>query len=487
MFDSDAENPAHLFIELWRDLSSCTPSDRSNSHNPGSEFREIAYEIAGANDPGQAVQGLLALINSTLGADLGRKLGVMRAIDDLFAKVHPRVPRIVDQSSSLPPWMTDLVDQRYLSGAFAASGDLALIARGPLIRTARDENASSADSLADRFAFLSVVPLKLDEKGQSIAVRLNYIGMDMISGVMPIDNPGNEKILFVPLAESEDELEVSAKENSGNWFAYYGPADSFDCTSRFQSALDTGSNFDMAVLPELVVSPEHTSRMERSLRERLDSPRLVLLGTENSIEEKNGQPFNEAILTNSIGTELWRQRKLWPAQIDVATAQTLGICSETDPAPMLENNTSGHELLISDIDGFGRVVVLICQDIQLDIASTIIERFQPDWVLLPILDHSILEGRWAHSRSFALSMRAQSRFVAVTSQSLGRRSGSDSTQPFGMALGPFEPATEGEPRRAVRFVGSDSTTTPVCATATWNGEGWAETRIEVKTPGTGQT
>jgi hypothetical protein len=317
----------------------------------------------------------------------------------------------------------------------------------------------------------------LNEKGNDVAVQIKHISMDMFDGVTPIERPGAERILFVPVAENADDLDIRPVEVAGTHFAYYGPADRLDGAARFLAAIQNNDGHDLAVAPELVMSVAHSKRISRVLRETQGTPRLLLLGTQNSEESENGQSFNESILVNAVGKELWRQRKIWPAELSADKATLLGLCCPDNPAPILENNASGREIRVADIDGFGRVVVLICQDAQLGIASQIIEQYQPDWVLVPVLDCNLAGGRWAHQRALALSANAQSRFLAVTSSTLKWRYGLDTAPVIGMAIGPAVPAATDEMARAAAFVLADPAQSPAIGTICWGGEGWVQSMV----------
>lgn len=469
--------PAHLFIDLWHVTAALTPSQRSNAQKPGPAFYAAARDIAGGANPAQAVAGLVALIDSVPAERIGRQLGVMGAIDELFGALHPRIPRVPDALKKMPVWMGDLGDHRFLHGCFVKGEDYALIACGPLLRTARDEHASYADNLPDRFCYLSVVPLMLYENGRPIPVRLAHVGMDMLTGVTPVDRPGEESILFVPVAEGAEDLDIRAVELASGRFAHYAPASEFDGAARLIAALESAPAHDLAVVPELVTSPAHSRRVATALRELPQSPRLLMLGTQHSEESEGGQCYNEAVLVNAVGTELWRQHKLWPAEIDVDKAKKLNICCPVKPAPMLENNAAGREIRIIDIDGFGRVVVLICQDAQLGIASQLVEQFQPDWVLVPVLDCDLGPGRWAHVRTYTLSLRAQSRFVAVTSTTLGWHYGKSDAPVIGMAIGPAHPENGDERERSAAFILANPEQVPAAGSTRWRGDGWTESRL----------
>ncbi|MGR4893093.1 hypothetical protein ACIPPQ_18835 [Sphingopyxis sp. LARHCG72] len=472
-----APTPAHLFMMLWREVAALTPSARSVAVSPGSGFRGAALDIAGQADPVKAAEGLEVLIASGSTDTLGRQLAAMVAIDDLFGRIHPRTPRAPAADLLIPDWLRDLRDLRVGTGAYHVDASQALVARGPLLRTARHPHASSAETLADRFSYLSVVSLELQEKGRTVEVTLGHVGMDFIDGVEPVSSPGAERILFIPLAETAEDLDIHPVEIGGNRFAYYGPSEHLDGADRFMAALAANAGQDIAVAPELVMSDAHRQSISRGLVTMPGAPKLLLLGTQHSLEEENGQRFNEAVLVNSVGKELCRQRKLWPAAIGADKAKALGLCCPENPDSVLENNAAAKAIHVADMDGFGRVVVLICQDTQLSIAAQLIDDFQPDWVLVPVLDCNLAGGRWAHQRTLALSANSQSRFIAVTSTTLKWRYEQDTDPVIGMAIGPAMPAADDEMERAAIFVVADPGQSPAIGRALWGGAGWVQSRL----------
>ncbi|MEJ6011178.1 hypothetical protein [Novosphingobium aquae] len=473
--------PAHLFLEYWRKSAVLTASQRSSAPKVSSDFHHSALDMVHLEDPALAVAALRALVACSEAGEVGAQLGAMRAIDEAFGAIHPRTPRPPsERATKLPPWMEGLRDSRVLQGKYCQAGELALVPRGPLLRVARHPHASSADSLADRFSYLSGVSLELSHEGTPIAIELSHVGMGMFDGVIPIERPGSERIAFVPLAELGEDLDVRAVEISGQKFAAYGPAACLDAKNRLIAAIDAVKESELVIAPELVMSADHSDAVCASLRECEEAPKLLLLGTENTHDTENGQPFNEAVIVNSVGSVIWRQRKIWPASISAEDGHVLGLCDAAASSRMPENNASGCALNVVDIDGFGRIIVLICQDLQLDISSDAVVQFQPDWVLVPILDSNLAVGRWAHRRAVNLSEKAQSRFLAVTSSALAYRYGhlDADTAPIGMAIGPMQTEEDDDVDRAAAFVTPINLHSPRYGVIQWrSAEGWTTSKL----------
>jgi hypothetical protein len=113
----------------------------------------------------------------------------------------------------------------------------------------------------------------------------------------------------------------------------------------------------------------------------------------------------------------------------------------------MEDNCSGNEVCVVDLDGLGRCVILICQDLEADpLAGDLIRNFQPDWVFAPILDRGIDTGRWVHQRAFALSALSPARFIVSCSTALADRAKVTGEIACGMAVGPKDSFGEDEGR-----------------------------------------
>src|SRR5690606_10636683 len=141
----------------------------------------------------------------------------------------------------------------------------------------------------------------------------------------------------------------------------------------------------------------------------------------------------------------------------------------------LMEDIAGHSRLsVVDLDGFGRCVVLICQDVQAHpVVEDIIGRYQPDWVLTPVLDPGVKIPGWAHQRAIELSKRAQARIMVGSSLTLSHHLKSAGTEPaIGLAVGPAEPTKGADGNvvmsRAVALVQAVSGATPRCGLLVWD-------------------
>jgi len=482
--DDADRSPATLFVKCWLEAEQERASDRAIALQPGEDFRVAGVRIAEQGNPQIAYDGLEALIDRARSRSqrLGNLLATMAAIDHVFLRIHPRAAIVPPGRVARPPipyWLRDLRDRRAIEGAYLESSSRLLVPRGPLLRTARNAEASCADSLADRFAALCLAPAQIDFDGQAVPIRVLNFGSDVIDGVSPVPLPGRERIAFVPLAEDDTDLEVSRIDHGGRPFIRFAPTAALDVVQRMIDAVGITGQVEMAIAPELVTTPDGIETLSHQLRTLAAAPNITLAGTANTTEQRSNQPFNEAVILNSTGSVLFRQRKLWPASFSADDACKIGLVSDTHTERLPENNASGAELFVADFDGFGRVIVLICQDFTHEFAEHIINFYQPDWVLVPILDHGFAGHRWAHKRAFALSQNAQSRFVAVTSSSLAHLLSKPLPAAIGMAVGPATSEEASDTDRASILLTADPARSPAVAMTQWRGPGWSQVTVEL--------
>jgi hypothetical protein len=148
----------------------------------------------------------------------------------------------------------------------------------------------------------------------------------------------------------------------------------------------------------------------------------------------------------------------------------------------MEDNASANEIVVADIDGLGRSVILICQDLQTQpLAPEIIRIFQPDWVFTPILDHGADAGRWAHQRIFDLSCLSHARFLVACCTALADKLDIKKTVMCGLAAGPRE-STDVDAERAVLTAAVQSGAKPGFAVIAWRANYWLESSLGATTP-----
>lgn len=470
-------SPATLFLEYYILAGAWDATQRAVSEPPDPSFGDLAAGFLALADGAEAESRLRMLVDgkvTNIALYRGRVLAALQAIDTAFALIHPRS---VMTSTTPPPssWLQDARTERRFSGAYAATNAFRLITRGPLARVPRHLHATNGDHLADRFSALAVAPLSVVHDGRAIGVSMKIIGLDPWTGVPRGTRPGSETIGFVPIATARDQVDIREVDHTGRMFASYGAGVGFDSGAAALEALRALGKVDIAILPELALNECHIEWLADALsREPGPFPRLIVAGSSNTASlSTDGLAWNECRVLNARGRELWRQCKIWPAGIDRQRTILYGLPDPGVDSLTLEANAAGSEIVVADIEGLGRGIVLICQDCEMEVATpALIAAYQPDWIFTPIFDCSIDEGRWTHARAFGLSTLSQARCIAVTNAAFGGVGAN-----IGIAVGPKQVAVDhmDDVDRAVHIVKLSAVSPPAAEIVGWRSGTWQQT------------
>ncbi|PYD04723.1 hypothetical protein DND90_11645 [Pseudomonas syringae pv. maculicola] len=378
----------------------------------------------------------------------GRVFHILQEIDTFFELAHPRSLNRAKLFDKLPlsHWLRKLIYTRLENGFFAATEFHNLVPRGPLLRSAREAFASSAYSFSDQFTFLTVVTkeIPIDDRPIQITPIVLDRSIHQGAGLAPASS-GCEKVAFIPIAQLDDHLSVTQTEIKKRAYVDFRLQEDLDAAAIIDTVLDDVGFADIVVSGELTVNAEAANRLGPLIGAKPGRTRLLLAGSGNTLETRDDLPWNEARVFNGVGVELWRQRKIWQAGLDSDRAKELGLTPGHD-GRVMEQNHAGSEVVVADVDGLGRCVVLICQDIKsTPLASELIRRYQPDWVFVPIMDWGTGTTRWAHLEAFGLSTLSPARFLIASSLSMVEKL-KKSEQPCGLAIGPKLAADEDESR-----------------------------------------
>lgn len=432
----------HLFLENWLIVRKANSAHRRSAPRVEVNIEKAiqdALSLSKGQEAAQALRGLIAAApEGTPEADyklLGLRLRIMECIDRAFAPIHPRSFED-SESDTFPNWLLEARADRRQHGIFGRcpdrddhtgqeiGADLALIFRGPILRSQRYEYASSAENLADRFSYLSVVKMNHTLRYSPIAVEFTVVdqraGQGVDDGTRAL---GAERICVIPVAEEFKHLELAPRIVDGRRYVAFSPASSFNPAATLLTALRRENDLDIALVPEFVMSPAAHDEVLTSLQADPVQCRLLLAGTANTTDrDVTGKPWNEAVVTNRYGVELWRQRKLWPSELTPERAHDYGITETDGDGPFHEDITSGSCIKVVDIDTLGRCVILICQDITApDLTTALIAEVQPDWVFVPILDRGFAKKGWFKDLGQHLCTLSQARLVGICSTALPRK------------------------------------------------------------------
>jgi hypothetical protein len=243
---------------------------------------------------------------------------------------------------------------------------------------------------------------------------------------------------IIPIAEEASHLDLQHTVRDGVNYIDACASKSIDVPTLVMSALSSLGPIDIVVAPELLINEVDCDNISAQMRSKPSNARMFVAGSGNTVEKVDEQSWNESRVLNRFGVELWRQRKIWQAGLDQDRAAGLGIDISAD-AFLMEDNCAGTEVVVADVEGLGRCVVLICQDLQMaPLTAELIRYYQPDWVFTPILDWGAHAGRWTHQRTWDLSAISPARYVVASSTALAHKLGKALPSPAGLLVGPRE-------------------------------------------------
>lgn len=435
-------SPAQLFFEYWGTASQWSHNVALRAMRPSEGFNAAIHSalmIAKGEESYAAVRDLVKSAED--GIEKGRVLVALSVIDRFFEVAHPRALTHSSMKEKLPinHWIRGLIYHREVEGFFYKDDSSLLIPKGTLTRLSRGSFATSAYCFSDGFCYLSVVPQVMKNDEQRVLVTPIRVSGSSTRGVGTSLAPaGFETVGIIPIAEDASHLNLQHTIRDGVNYIDTCASSSVDVPSLVMTALNSMGAADIAIAPELLISETDCDEISARMRSNPSSVRLFVAGSGNTVAKIEGQPWNESRVLNRFGVELWRQRKIWQAGLDQNRAAELGVNIPAD-AFLMEDNCAGTKIVIADVEGLGRCVILICQDLQMaPLTNDLIRYYQPDWIFTPILDWGAHAGRWTHQRAWDLSAISPARYVVASSTSLAHKLGKPLPSPAGLLVGPRE-------------------------------------------------
>jgi hypothetical protein len=424
----DSRDPAHLFLSLWRYVNGMVRQRVANAVSAPPELEPALVAALASEGADQAVAGICDALQTHWDegtsfverrSRAGLALEAMRAIDHAMLAVHPRSIVSSGRTNPLPAWLNDTREARTLSGSYADDAELSLIARGPFARSARMPLDQATFSLIDQFACLKVIDLgAFLEDGKSLNLHIRVIDHSVDRGVPhKRDRAGSEVVTFAPLAEAGDDLVAEVIEDANTMFIDVRKGAGFDPVSRFLAVVAECRDSDIVIAPELTVEPTDVAHIAAALAAKSGpKPRVLLPGSGLVPGSASGDlPFNQATVLNGNGATLWDHRKVSAYAMQEETSKDLDIDGAKGVAQLMERIAWSDSITVGDIDGLGRCIVLICQDLKMGVVQRLLEEFRPDWVLVPILDSGTSLGRWPAKHVRDLAPFSEARFIIVSS------------------------------------------------------------------------
>ncbi|WP_207462686.1 nitrilase-related carbon-nitrogen hydrolase [Azospirillum sp. SYSU D00513] len=483
--------PGVLFAELWQLLIPHTGDILGQpwaGRNAG-EFSEILrlFTTEPSIDIPHEIEEYLALgpVSFTCSVFDVKERGfvVMCALDEAAMMIHPAFPNRLPGIARRPTGMLVAMRNKRTSEGFYADvpGVGLVIPKGHLMSRVRpnDREDASGTDLSNQFEHLIV----LEHLRQGRSVRFVVPNPTKIF----VTPDRADYVGLAPIAEDRNDLRFITSERGGRPYLDTQPSIP-DLANRIQSAvtalLDDGAG--VIVLPELVSTSSVANELAAVLKARgsASGPAIVLAGTGASdvLEIAGARPHNEAVLMTSGGRILGKQRKLHLFNMDNARMRDCDItpavgCSMSNH---LEDAAVGTELVVYDIHGLGRVMILICEDLQQQTPGGDVALIaRPDWILTPVLDISQTEGRWTHQRAIEIGRKTLSRVVVSCSGTLGVRKARVDRLADALPLVNIGICFDGLVGNRAKLVVGTGAITPDRVVVAWESETWDKHRIKL--------
>jgi predicted amidohydrolase len=430
-------NLADFFAQLWGHLAADVPSFERALQDQNRRRSEVLATAASLDDllttnGGQAIPGLMRWLSGTgpgvSSSEVARITLVAQAIDRWHAPLSS--PSIDTQRRDI---RLDRSRRTLLKlGRLNVDANLGyVLPKRPSWGRWSDPDLEvpGADaSVWDTFKFLMVVPTVIsasdpDDQNQARAVRFSYRLVDPTT-LRAVDPDWEPVIGFAPIAEAPDDLDVQLLQEDGkHWY----DAQARDLCDRAARAIETlcRAGAHLIVFPEMVVHPNALAAIQTAIATYGPSSqlRMVLAGTSRQPGART-RPFNEAVLFNHRGTEIGRQRKLhrWNLSRDLRDRYGLDSADLEAGADLFEFIVPGEEVLVIEQSQFGRIAVMICEDLaRSEPGQWLRKHMLLDWLLTPILDSSMHPSRWMAQQGGKAALGGRCRVVVANSFSLTHR------------------------------------------------------------------
>jgi hypothetical protein len=401
---------------------------------------------------------------------------VAACIDRAFEAIRPsafRHARVQTFNGSLAEFRRQWLTQGSYGRQPSVLGHV--IPKGPLRRD-RDEGGNG-DNLENLFHNLTVALPGAFGSGHSFTVRV--LPYDMSPQV-----PDDSRLGFVPLAESAEDLRFTPRMLNDRPFLDVEPRDEAALADRARAAVGklNAEGVKVALFPELCVSPA----IRAAIRDALPSDgslELLVLGSGASADtDGKGRKYNECVVLNGSGEELWSQRKMNGYHMDSTNMEKYGVTAVVAGADHREWTVSDKHMVIVDTTDGRRIVVLICEDLNQDKPSRLATRLlRPDWIFSPVLDGSLNVGRWTQRRGWDLSYEFGSRVVVSNSMTLHARfRKKDGNQPNTCGVGLCIDDKEAQRFHVATVSLSDAS--PVVSIVDWVAKDWKKAMVRPEPP-----
>lgn len=486
--------PGDLFASLWSTVAPCAGAiiARPWDGRLAPEFNAILQRLSEAQDPHvpPEIEAYLAghSVSFTCGvtAPVERAFVVMCALDGAAVAIHPAMPNRLPGLARAPTGMLAAMKaRRTTTGHYAdVPGTGIVVPKGHLVsrNATRPDDASEASGtdLGHQFTHLTLAP----HPGNGRTIRF----IAPAPSKFFVSSDRTDCVGLAPIAEDFDDIDFVATKRGDRPYLDAIPRSPMlvdRIAASVIALLDEGAG--VIVLPELVGSVAAIEALRLKLRNRGSGTEgLILAGTgaSTSLEQSTMLPHNEAVLIGANGRILAQQRKLhlFNMGFERMRACEINAVPGCETRNHMEDAAAGTELVVCDLQGLGRVMTLICEDLQQQVpGGDLALLLRPDWILTPVLDVSQKVGRWAHARSIEIGRKTLSRIVISCCATLavrmsGGRTLADTRGPINTGI-----CYDGASDRRFKLVESTGALKPDRTIVKWESSTWPQHETVAKT------
>lgn len=410
-------------------------------------------------------------------APVERAFVVMCALDAVAIEIHPAMPNRLPGLGRAPSGMLAIMKaKRTITGHYAdVAGAGMVVPKGHLISRKAprpdDANDASGTDFAHQFAHLTLVA----HPGHGRTLR--FIAPSPSKFFVSPDRA--DYVGLAPIAEDRDDIDfVTTKRGDRPYLDAIpkAPLLADRITASVIALLDDGAG--VIVLPELVGSAASAEALKIALKARGSGTEGLILagsGASASVDPGSHRPHNEAVLIGANGRVLAHQRKLHLFNMGIDRMRDCDITAAPGCGSRnhMEDAAAGSELVVCDLHGLGRVMTLICEDLQQQApGGDLALLLRPDWILTPVLDVSQTAGRWTHSRSIEIGRKTLSRIVVSCCATLSVRMAKGHTLVTTTTTIITGICFDGADGRRVKLIESTGALTPDRTVVKWESSTW---------------
>lgn len=417
--------PSDLFVHLWKLLEGAAALPPSPAASLKSEGHRLLEEALGRH-PFDAA-GLLAWACD----DPARIVLLAQSIDRAHAPLC-RVP--TPSPSTMPEWLAD-ARARYIR---TSRLNVDMHARQVILRRPLrgrwadpDRNIPDGEGISGFFQHLLVLPDDIpatDARDRDKAVKVGMaFGLHRIEALYH-PSPGTPlRIGFAPVMQDPADSRIDVFSHGGHdWYdACPAPLDG-RIDEVIRSLCEAGCH--IIALPEMALHPSTRSALVRSVRAHGPASDLMLVLAGTCRAPASGEaihagvpvpaPSNRAMVLDRLGKIILEQDKLSCWDLTQGQCERFGLAAAAS-GKRLEYITPGTNVSLAEYDGFGRLGVLVCEDLsRVNPGAWLRQHMLLDLQFTPILDGPVKRDTWTGTNGGLAAQQGGCRVIVANSLAL---------------------------------------------------------------------